>query len=257
MPPDRAVGFISPRTRRAVSPRARPPIVSPLWVVAVLAITACVPAAPLPAATPLSAPQPTLAVGQTGRPPDPDTVPIPAQATCTARNGLPDPACTPGELNPNVSLVRGVLMIRLPDGRSVEFCGAEFTTRLIRPPSSYTNVLKRRQLVAYGLELDVLTDPRASDADIQAALARYEEDHLASLEALGHPWSVRNTWPQPRLGPQNAAEKDRVEVQVARMICKDQPNAFTYAARLAADWRQFIGIRGVEDEPEPTKEPEP
>ena len=53
-------------------------------------------------------------------------------------------------------------------------------TRTIRPPTSYTDALKRTQLREYGL-----TGPTS----------RYQEDHLISLELGGHPTDPRNLWP--------------------------------------------------------------
>src|SRR5664279_6067090 len=59
----------------------------------------------------------------------------------------------------------------------------------IRPPaSSYTNALKRQQIVAYGYPD---TDPRG-----------YEEDHLIALELGGAPSDQRNLWPEPANSPE-------------------------------------------------------
>jgi len=83
-----------------------------------------------------------------------------------------DPVRTPGVLNPAVT--------DATIGRTICVHG---WTRTIRPPSSYTTDLKRRQLVEYGVGGD---------------LRAYQEDHLISLELGGDPTDPRNLWPQPQ-----------------------------------------------------------
>ena len=75
-------------------------------------------------------------------------------------------------------------------------------TATIRPPVSYTNALKQRQLVAWGY-----ADRNPGD---------YEEDHLISLELGGAPRSQRNLWPQP--WPQARAD-DQLENAWHAMVC--------------------------------------
>jgi hypothetical protein len=75
-------------------------------------------------------------------------------------------------------------------------------TRTVRPPASYTNVLKRRQIAALGYRD---TDPRD-----------YEEDHLVPLELGGNPTSPRNLWPEPHA---QAAVSDPVENLLHRRLC--------------------------------------
>ena len=55
-------------------------------------------------------------------------------------------------------------------------------TRTIRPPVSYTNALKPRQLAQYGL---------------RGPPSAFQEDHLISLELGGNPTDPRNLWPEP------------------------------------------------------------
>ena len=61
-------------------------------------------------------------------------------------------------------------------------CNPQWSTKSIRPPVSYTNNLKKQQLAA----------SHATDK----TPARYEEDHLVSLELGGHPRDPRNLWPE-------------------------------------------------------------
>ena len=74
-------------------------------------------------------------------------------------------------------------------------------TRTIRPPTDYTNRLKRKGLEAYGLR----GPPR-----------NYQEDHQISLELGGDPDDPRNLWPEPY---PRAAEVDRIENQLNAEVC--------------------------------------
>ena len=101
-----------------------------------------------------------------------------------------DPARTPGVLNPDVR--------QATIGATICTRG---WTRTIRPPTGYTDALKRRQLRAYGL-----AGP-ASD---------YQEDHLISLELGGHPTDPRNLWPEPY---PRAAHVDAIENELNAAVC--------------------------------------
>ena len=176
-------------------------------------------------------------------------MPVPPPGACRIVNGLPDHTCTPGALNPRLT--------------PAQLCAPGFSTRTIRPPTSYTDALKKRLMVSYGqVGVSPLTGRPWSPADV-------ELDHAVSLEDLGHPWSPLNLWPEPRRATgaePNAEEKDAVEVTVRKLICADKAHAADYAARLAADWTQFRppspSTRTRPTEPEPPtdtgpKEPEP
>jgi hypothetical protein len=176
---------------------------------------------------PTLVPVPTLGVGpDVQRLPNPNIVAVPPPGSCQIVNGLPDHVCTPGLLNPRLT--------------PTQLCARGFSTRAIRPPTTYTDVLKRRLMAAYGQAgPNPLTGRPWSPNDV-------ELDHVVSLEDLGHPWSPLNLWPQPRRSTgaePNAEEKDQVEVTVHELICTDQANAATYAARLADDWTQFRRAR--------------
>ena len=77
-------------------------------------------------------------------------------------------------------------------------------TKTVRPPTIYTNDLKRRQLRARGLR-----EPPSA----------YQEDHLISLELGGHPTDPRNLWPEPY---PRAAEVDRIENELNAKLCSGQ-----------------------------------
>ena len=97
---------------------------------------------------------------------------------------------TPGALNPDVTQATVDQTV----------CKAGWT-RTIRPPTDYTNELKRTQMQEYG---------RVGD------LAGYQEDHLISLELGGHPTDPRNLWPEPY---PRAADVDREENRLNDAVC--------------------------------------
>jgi hypothetical protein len=101
-----------------------------------------------------------------------------------------DPVRTPGVLNPNVSQATLAATI----------CNHGWT-RTIRPPTTYTGALKRRQLREYGLA---------------GPLSGYQEDHLISLELGGHPTDPRNLWPEPY---PRAARVDTIENELNARVC--------------------------------------
>jgi hypothetical protein len=77
-------------------------------------------------------------------------------------------------------------------------------TKTIRPPTSYTNDLKRKQMREYG---------------VGGSLHDYQEDHLISLELGGHPTDPRNLWPQPY---PRASEVDSIENELNAKVCSGQ-----------------------------------
>ena len=74
-------------------------------------------------------------------------------------------------------------------------------TRTVRPPVSYTNALKLRQLRQVGL---------------RGPPSHFQEDHLISLELGGNPVDPRNLWPEPY---PRAAAVDRIEDELNRKVC--------------------------------------
>ena len=97
---------------------------------------------------------------------------------------------TPGVVNPEVT--------QATIGKTICVHG---WTRTIRPASSYTSELKVEQMRAYGL---------------RGSTARFQEDHLISLELGGHPTDPRNLWPESR---PRADEVDGIENDLNRRIC--------------------------------------
>jgi hypothetical protein len=124
-----------------VKTRTVPPIGA---VLTALALVGCVPkAASTPSSSTPSGSHPaagTLA-------PDNSAAPMPAAGTCHLgqRNGqpLPDPACTPGAINPMVP----------QDNINDTICKSGWT-KTVRPSSSKTNRMKAVAATAYSLTAD-------------------------------------------------------------------------------------------------------
>jgi hypothetical protein len=106
---------------------------------------------------------------------------------------LADPTRTPGVLNPNVTQAN----IRSTICR-------HGWTETIRPPTSYTNALKRKQMRQYGET---------------GSLGDYQEDHLISLELGGSPTDPRNLWPEPY---PRASDVDKIENELNSEVCSGE-----------------------------------
>jgi hypothetical protein len=101
-----------------------------------------------------------------------------------------DPVRTPGLLNAAVT--------QATIGSTICLHG---WTRTVRPPTDYTNALKRRQMKAYREH----GPPSA-----------FQEDHLISLELGGDPTDPRNLWPEPY---PRASVVDRIENDLNAQVC--------------------------------------
>ena len=124
----------------------------------------------------------------------------------------PDPTRTPGVVNPSIN---GETM-------ADTICNPHWSTKSIRPPSSYTTKLKRRQMRELGytqanpLPRIPTNSGQGTRLDLSRCIERsgnsacYEEDHLISLELGGDPTSESNLWPAPWTGALNAHIKDRL-----------------------------------------------
>ena len=104
-----------------------------------------------------------------------------------------NPVRTPGVLNPNVTQANIHSTI----------CKRGWT-ETIRPPTSYTNALKTKQMRQYR-EVGSLSD--------------YQEDHLISLELGGNPTDPRNLWPEPY---PRASDVDKIENELNAEVCSGE-----------------------------------
>lgn len=131
-------------------------------------------------------------------------------SVCSLTNGLPDPVCTPGAIDPRVT----------QENIHQTICVSGYT-RSVRPSTSYTGKLEREMIKRYQLNLEP---------------SQTEFDHLVSLELGGHPTDPRNLFPQPYLPVPGALEKDRVENKLHKLICNGQISLRDAQLLIARDW---------------------
>ncbi|WP_239396497.1 hypothetical protein [Frankia sp. CiP3] len=144
----------------------------------------------------------------------------PAHCEPRDHDELPDPVCTPGAINPEVT--------QASIGRTICMAG---WTATIRPPTSYTNRIKQQAVTAYG-------------AYAGTALDSYELDHLISLELGGAPAAVANLWPEQ--GLHNA--KDPVENAAKQAVCAGRLSLADAQHAIATNWITLghqLGVAGI------------
>jgi 5-methylcytosine-specific restriction endonuclease McrA len=161
-------------------------------------------------------------------------VSLPPTKTCSTRQTadgflLPDPACTPGAINPTITAE----VLQNPD----------FRTTCVRSHAT-TEQQKAQTYQFYAIE-----HPTNNSGQSQTC----ELDHLISLE-LGGADTLDNIWPQ--CGPPNVSlserffkRKDAVENYLAKQV-KDGKISLSDAQRgIASDWTQFLAAaEGCESE---------
>ena len=159
----------------------------------------------------------------------------PPPGTCHARGqgrySLPDPHCTPGAVNPDVT--------QATIGRTI--CRRGWT-KTVRPSDSITEPEKLGSMAAYG--------DTGSPHD-------YEYDHLVSLELGGAVNDARNLWPEPGGSPN---PKDTVENRLHRLVCDGEMRLARAQHIIATGWvawaRQNGGARAAAPAPSsPTPAP--
>ncbi|GAC1390917.1 MAG: hypothetical protein NVSMB46_01720 [Candidatus Saccharimonadales bacterium] len=133
--------------------------------------------------------------------------PTATNAQCHLNGQLPDPVCTPGVANANVT----------QENIQQTICVQGYT-KTIRPPASYTNQLKQQQMMSYGFQ----DSPRM-----------HEEDHLISLELGGSPTDPKNLWPEPGASPN---PKDKIENTLHAAICSGKISLQDAQTRISKDW---------------------
>lgn len=131
--------------------------------------------------------------------------------SCTSREGLPDPACTPGEADPRVT----------PDNVHSTICRRGYT-KSVRPAREVSHLLKIKVTRAYG----IATVP----------FSKVELDHLIPL-SLGGSSSQRNLWPQFRAGPANSEDKDTIAATLNSKVCSGQLGLRQAQQEMATNWR--------------------
>ena len=127
----------------------------------------------------------------------------------------PDPARTPGAVNPEItqSNIRETI------------CNSRWSTKSIRPEASYTNRLKIEQINEYGY-----SDSRLKD---------YEEDHFIPLELGGNPTDPKNLWPEPfetSIAGGGGHAKDKVENYLHAEVCSGSLTLEQAQREITEDW---------------------
>jgi hypothetical protein len=124
----------------------------------------------------------------------------------TAANGqpLPDPACTPGAIDPAVT----------QSNIKTTICTPGYTAT-VRPPASTTDKWKKE-----------------SEADYRIGDTQGEYDHLVSLE-LGGANATSNLWVEPGTIPN---PKDAVENRLHKEVCAGQITSAAAQQAIASDW---------------------
>lgn len=161
--------------------------------------------------TPTPTPTPSRAAARSPAPPHMTAVHDPGRVTgmmargCHTRSGgqLPDPRCTPGSYDPQMTPAR--------------ICAPGYRTASYRPPT-YQTARAKYEIVepAYGM-YDV----------------RGELDHLVPLE-LGGSNDLSNLWVEVGGIPN---PKDEVENRLHDEVCSGQISLRVAQAWIAADWR--------------------
>lgn len=132
---------------------------------------------------------------------------------------LPDPTCTPGAIDPAVTVATLAATI----------CSHGYTAT-VRPSSSNTGTFKRQALLDYGMSYNPTV----------------EYDHLVPLE-LGGANSVSNLWPEPNQAAARNVNnpKDVVENTLNQAVCSGKVSLSAAQEAIAKDWTTAEAAVGV------------
>jgi hypothetical protein len=147
----------------------------------------------------------------------PSSVADSSQALVGPADIYPNSLRTPGATNPDIE-----------QGNIQEtICNPMWSTKSIRPPTTYTHHLKVEQILEYGYADTNLRD--------------YEEDHLIPLELGGSPTDPRNLWPEPfesSIPDGGARFKDKVENHLHAQVCAGNLTLEEAQKEISKDWYQ-------------------
>ncbi len=192
-------------------------------------------ASPTQAGTPTEAPTPTVAPAshpaQTGlrRVHTVRTEPVDISlkagqchlrtVNAVAGDFLPDPACTPGAVDPAVT--------EATIGTTI--CVSGYTAS-VRPPTSVTGPAKTASLADYGMAANPTT----------------EYDHLVPLE-LGGASSVSNLWPEPNKSTAKGVNnpKDAVETALKKAVCSHEVQLVDAQNAMVSNWTTAESVLGL------------
>lgn len=145
--------------------------------------------------------------------------PMPAANTCAVggKDGqpLPDPHCTPGAINADVT-----------QGNINDTICKSGWTKTVRPPVSVTGKMKQQSALSYRLGEE-----------------KGEYDHLISLELGGAPDDPRNLWVEPGPIPN---PKDTVENKLNQAVCSGLISLATAQQAIASNWVTAFDTAGLQ-----------
>jgi hypothetical protein len=124
----------------------------------------------------------------------------------------PDPRCTPGAVNPEVT--------QATIGRTI--CSSGWTST-VRPSESITEPEKLGSMRAYGV----------------SGASRYEYDHFVPLELGGAVNDPRNLWPEPDYAAPSGFylnPKDHLEYALKRRVCSGAMTLAQAQRAIALNW---------------------
>ncbi len=136
---------------------------------------------------------------------------------------LPDPACTPGAVNPEVT----------PATLRRTICSGGYSAR-VRPPREVTDREKRLSARAYGYT---------------GSFATAKLDHLVPIGIGGDPNDPRNLWLKPNEDPRattNENPKDDVEDVLHDAVCDGRVGLVEAQRAVAADWGTALAVLGLD-----------
>jgi hypothetical protein len=143
----------------------------------------------------------------------------------------PDPTLHPSAIDPAATKAR--------------LCAPGFTTKSVRPPTSYTGPLKHLELGGGGrIVAPSGTNYTVVGEQLPGQVGDYELDHLISLELGGNPERPANLWMEPyerkgsRLAPLGlgAESKDVVENRLHREVCAGTISLAAAQQAIANNW---------------------
>lgn len=130
------------------------------------------------------------------------------EARCHAHDGLPDAACTPGDVE---------------DIDTKTLC-----TQSTKERRAVSEATKRAVFAEYGIATP-------------APHGAYEVDHLVSLE-LGGSNDIANLWPEAAEPRPGFHEKDQVENELHRQVCAGTMTLGDAQHIIATDWAQVWSV---------------
>lgn len=124
-------------------------------------------------------------------------------SNCAAHAGLPDSACTPGAIFPNVT--------------TAQICKSGYASSVRNVPTSE----KDQVYAEYGIT--------------HHSAGQYEVDHLVSLE-LGGSNDISNLWPELASPTPGFHQKDQVENYMHDQVCSGAMSLHDAQVKIATNW---------------------